>query len=104
MIMQSEQSPNVSLIAARIISGRLPRWQKYNLVAGNGDGQSCACCDRPITGTEIQYDMQVSDGRALPMHLHCYEVWRDESLTLRKTELLRSVIAQYDAPEASQNP
>jgi len=69
-------------IRARIRSGRLPRAQGHRLFGGKGHGTLCACCDRFITSSQIQFDIESprADGWvAHPMHLDCFELWRSES-------------------------
>ncbi len=70
------------LIRARIRLGRLPNPQGHRLFGGKGDGTLCACCDRFITSSEIQFDIESrrADGWVShAMHLDCFELWRTES-------------------------
>jgi hypothetical protein len=70
------------LIRTRIRTGRLPSLQGHRLFGGKGDGALCACCDRFITSSEIQFDIESprADGWVShPMHLDCFELWRSES-------------------------
>ena len=69
--MQSEGHQDVRLIAVRISSGQLPRWNACAVAAGKGNGQACVCCDKPITVAEVQYDTQLGNARTLLMHKHC---------------------------------
>ena len=66
--MTSDKNQNIGMISARIISGQLPRWDKCKVVAGNGNGKPCACCERPIISAEIQYDVPASEKDA---HCRC---------------------------------
>lgn len=71
-----------ALIRARIRSGRLPSLQGHRLFGGKGDGALCACCDRFVTSSEIQFDIEsprAGDWVSHPMHLDCFERWRHES-------------------------
>jgi hypothetical protein len=70
------------VIRARIRLGRLPNPQGHRLFGGKGDGALCACCDRFITSSEIQFDIESrrADGWVShAMHLECFELWRIES-------------------------
>jgi hypothetical protein len=86
--MPSESVTRIGLIRTRIISGKLPRAQKHEILGGTGDGRPCACCDSPIISVQMLYSVEVSDGQSLSMHLYCYDNWRQESLSLQKTQLL----------------
>jgi hypothetical protein len=74
------------LIRSRIRSGHLPAAEGYRLYGGKGDGSLCACCDRFITGAEIQFEVECPVPRGtwtpLPMHLHCFHAWCSESRAL----------------------
>ncbi len=74
------------LIRSRIRSGHLPAAEGYRLYGGKGDGSLCACCDRCIGSTEIQFEVEcpVPRGRwtPLPMHLNCFHAWCSESRAL----------------------
>jgi hypothetical protein len=73
------------LIRARIRLGRLPNPQDYRLFGSRGEGTPCACCDRFITSSEIQFDIESrrADGWiSHAMHLECFELWRIESRAL----------------------
>jgi len=72
-------------IRARIRSGRLPGPEGHRLFGGKGDGTICACCDRFITSSEIQFDVEsprAGSWVSHSMHLACFELWRSESLMI----------------------
>ena len=73
-------------IRNRIRSGRIPIATGYRLFGGKGDGSLCACCDRFITGAEIQFDVECPAPKggwlSLPMHLNCFHAWCSESVGL----------------------
>lgn len=86
-----EQSVN-TLVNDRLESGSLPPDTGQRTFGGRGDGTRCACCDQEISTSEVQYDMVSSpeDGepaRAVSMHLHCYQVWVQES-GIRRVRML----------------
>lgn len=76
------------LIHSRICSGRLPSAAGHRLFGGQGDGSLCACCDRFITTSEMQFDVAcpVPGGLyvPLPMHLSCFEAWVNESRAMAR--------------------
>ncbi len=68
-------------IAAGIIPPADPRMRIFG---GKSDGSTCDCCNRVIAATEVQYDVEFSNGkgritRTLTMHLDCHRVWLAES-------------------------
>jgi hypothetical protein len=54
--------------------------------AGQGTGQPCRLCGKPISPDDVQYDLEISEGaeggekrvRTLSFHLPCYDRWRDD--------------------------
>jgi hypothetical protein len=76
------------LIAERLRSAVLPHYRGQRVFGGRGDGAPCACCDERIAPADVQYDVDQretsEDGalervRSIPMHLHCYRLWVEES-------------------------
>ena len=67
------------LIQARLRSGDLPAFQDQSIFAGKGDMQRCVCCDVAVTGADIQYEVVLADQRTLVTHLHCFNLWCEES-------------------------
>ena len=73
------EEPGVNeLIRAKILAGRLPPCEGFRLFGGAGDGAPCACCDRIISASELEFEVECPVGAkaTLPMHLHCFEAWR----------------------------
>ncbi len=49
--------------------------------ARTGTGESaCAVCQRPIGRSDIEYDVARGEDEPVACHLHCFTVWRAESL------------------------
>jgi hypothetical protein len=73
-------------IRARIRSGHLPPANTYRVFGVKGDGSPCACCDRCITDSEIQFDVECHTPQAgwspFSMHLNCFHTWRSASVAL----------------------
>ncbi|HWG76434.1 MAG TPA: hypothetical protein VN660_06525 [Steroidobacteraceae bacterium] len=76
------------LIAERLRTGALPGYGGQRTFGGPGEGMPCACCDEPISRADVQYDVDHREAqqlaaaeqvRSLPMHLHCYRLWVEES-------------------------
>ena len=81
------------LIHERIRARKLPEYGQHQLYDGKGDTQPCAACELVIARWEAQYDIQLTvDPRAridISMHKSCYDIWRNESLRLRKDHRAR---------------
>jgi hypothetical protein len=86
-------------IRAAIQSGKLPQAQGYRLFGGKGDGSLCVCCDRFITGAEIQFDLECPTAShswvSLAMHLLCFELWRSEGRLQARAAALVSAAASH---------
>ena len=70
------------LIRTRIRLGRLPTAKGHRLFGGRGEGTPCACCDRFITSSQIQFDIEsprAGGWVSHAMHQDCFELWRMES-------------------------
>jgi hypothetical protein len=87
-------------VGTRLETGSLPPDTGQRIFGSRGDGTRCACCDQPITASEVQYDMDSSseDGEVpltVSMHLTCYEVWVQES-GIRRIRMLEPELADVD--------
>jgi hypothetical protein len=76
------------LIVERLRVAVLPRYRGQRTFGGRGEGTPCACCDEPIALADVQYEVEQRDAggndvpeqvRSIPMHLHCYRLWVEES-------------------------
>lgn len=81
-----------TLVHSRLESGSLPADTGQRIFGSRGDGTRCACCDQRISDSEVQYDMvSTSEGgepaSTVSMHLHCYQVWVQES-GIRRVRIL----------------
>jgi hypothetical protein len=45
--------------------------------AGNGTGERCIACGRPIATTEVEYEVELS-ARTYRLHCACYVIWEEE--------------------------
>ena len=72
----------------RISKGHLPRKVRSTLWGGNGSGQLCALCDKTISPSEVELEVEaLINGavRTLRFHVLCESAWqlecaRDDSL------------------------
>ena len=66
-------------IRALIEEGRLPVMLPKQILAGYGSGRVCVACDRPISGTQVEYEIEDDrNGHRLSLHLGCHVVWQIE--------------------------
>jgi len=62
-----------------IEQGVLPVMVPKQIAGGYGSGHLCVGCERPITGTQVEYEVEdCRDGRSLRFHLGCHVVWQIE--------------------------
>lgn len=62
-----------------IEEGVLPVMVPKHIDGGYGSGQLCVGCERPITGTQVEYEIEDHrNGRRLRFHLGCHVVWQIE--------------------------
>jgi len=66
-------------IRAKLADGRLPMGRPAQTWAGLGSDNACDGCDKPITGTEIEYEAKfVVPVRVFRFHRKCFGVWQQE--------------------------
>jgi hypothetical protein len=59
--------------------GVLPVMVPKQIVGGYGSGHLCVGCERAITDTQVEYEIEdYRDGRSLWFHLGCHVVWQIE--------------------------
>lgn len=62
-----------------IEEGVLPVMVPEQIAGGYGSGHLCVACDQPITGTQVEYEVQdPRDNKPLRFHLGCHVVWQIE--------------------------
>jgi len=47
--------------------------------AGQGTGQPCFMCGRPIPPQEIEYEVELDSGKVLHFHFACQQAWEQQS-------------------------
>ena len=65
-------------ILEKLAAGDLPRRGPAKLYAGYGRGYRCAACDRTITPSDVECEIEFSDGVTYRMHRECTVVWEAE--------------------------
>ena len=62
-----------------IEKGVLPVMVPKQIVGGYGSGHLCVACEKPITGTQVEYEIEdCRNGRRLSFHFGCHVVWQME--------------------------
>jgi hypothetical protein len=51
--------------------------------AGQGTGQKCHLCGRPIESGEIEYEVE-NAGKRLHFHFRCQQAWEEQQLSAPK--------------------
>lgn len=63
-----------------IAKGQLPRGALSRMWGGNGKGQLCSLCDKPIEHYQIEYEVEHADALGQPLRFHaaCLSAWQLE--------------------------
>ncbi|HEU5321147.1 MAG TPA: hypothetical protein VFX28_10115 [Methylomirabilota bacterium] len=65
-------------IRDKLDRGVLPREAPGKMYAGFGQGHPCDGCDQPIAPTQVEYELDSSEGRSIRLHLGCAGLWEAE--------------------------
>ena len=64
------------VILAKIRSGALPSARSYISYGGRGTNQTCdGCCER-IPAEDVEYEVDLTEGRTLRFHQECFAAWQ----------------------------
>jgi hypothetical protein len=79
------QDPTLRLHVRQLIeNGQLPAVLSERIFAGYGSGRVCVACDRAITASQIEYEVEdSSQDRRLIFHMGCHVVWQLECVRRR---------------------
>jgi hypothetical protein len=71
-------SDMAALIADKIHSRALPLPPEppAKYFAGKGTGKLCDACEQAITAEQLEFEVDVTDGRTLRFHEKCLDMWR----------------------------
>jgi hypothetical protein len=64
------------LIADKVLRRELPADKPLKLGAGRGNGRPCDGCEKPITTTEIEHELDQPGGLILRFHVACARFWQ----------------------------
>ena len=65
-------------IRAKLDAGRLPREEHIKLWAGYGQNRPCVACEQVILRSQVQHELEFSDGRIVSMHIGCAGLYEAE--------------------------
>jgi hypothetical protein len=82
--MLAEPDGLTSIIGAKVVAGTLPRMNVQKVWAGLGKGLPCSACDRSISRTEVEHEVDVPDGSRLRFHRTCLMVWQKDVTVSRR--------------------
>jgi hypothetical protein len=58
-------------------TGAGPSARARRMWAGQGTGQMCHQCRRPIAPQEIEYEVELESGKILHFHFACQQAWEE---------------------------
>jgi hypothetical protein len=69
------------VILAKIKSGALPGSHDGSgkSYAGKGTDKACDGCDERVTQEDIEYEIDIADGRTLRFHHKCFTAWQESA-------------------------
>lgn len=62
----------------RIAQGLLPAEEPMRTWVGPGAESACALCDRPVTRSETEFELEFHGRSACRFHSSCHAIWRAE--------------------------
>ena len=67
-----------TVIREKILAGTLPKDAPVKVFAGYGTGATCDACDLSTTKVDIEYEVDMADGRTFRFHQPCLALWHHE--------------------------
>jgi hypothetical protein len=65
-------------IRLKVATGILPKDAPAKMFAGYGTGKVCAAYDLSTTKKDVEYDVDMADGRTFSFHQLCITLWHQE--------------------------
>jgi hypothetical protein len=88
------------MIRTKLDAGTLPLDAPARLWAGIGSGKVCTACEQPIRATQMEYEPEYADGRAvIYFHAECHRLWEEKR---RQRESLRKPLSPRRALRNTQ--
>ena len=73
-----------TIIRSKVASGVLPKDAPVKMWAGYGTGKTCAACNLATTQKDIEYEVDMANGRTFSFHQLCITLWHQERATYLK--------------------
>ncbi len=67
------------VVRTKLTAGSLAPLRSKVAWAGNGSGKACGVCGKPVSGSEVEYEVEQGGRRATGCHFACFVVWKEES-------------------------
>jgi hypothetical protein len=87
----------IAIIRLKVSAGVLPKDAPVKMFAGYGTGKVCAACDGSTTKKDVEYEVDMADGRTLSFHQPCITLWHQERGTYLKA-VNKSPMIRRDGP------
>ena len=83
------------MIRRKLETGRLPLEKSRRVLGRSASGEACGGCDMTIGVGQVAMDgfVRKAGGRALQLHLRCFEIWTQERLSLLRERAQRPATA-----------
>ena len=72
------------IIRLKVATSVLPKDAPVIMWAGYGTGKVFGACDVPTTKKDVEYDVDMADGRTFSFHQLCITLWHQERATYLK--------------------
>jgi hypothetical protein len=83
-ILQVELGDLRAIIHQKVAAGVLPKDTPVRMWAGYGTGKVCDACDLSTKKKDVEYDVDMADGRTFSFHQLCITLWHQERATYLK--------------------
>jgi hypothetical protein len=80
-MLQADRGDLIAMIRLKVATAVLPKDAPVKMFAGYGTGMVCAACDLSTTKDDIEYEVDMADGRTFAFHQPCIALWHQERAT-----------------------
>jgi len=79
--MVNRSAELIAVIREKILAGTLSKELPRRMWAGHGTGKNCDACDQPTTENDVEYEIEMADGKIFWFHQPCLGLWHQERAT-----------------------
>ncbi len=83
-MLQQQCGDASEIIRRKVAAGLLPKEMPIKFWAGYGTSRTCDACELSTGSTEIEYEVDMEDGRTLVFHQVCLGLWHQERASYLK--------------------